>query len=63
MELKFKPCNRELHNVDVNGTNWPSLQCSSGHLYLRTVDRAGNSAIRPMRNCDCWFTWKRERAA
>lgn len=61
--VQFQPCNRSLRNVDVNGTSWPELVCSSGQLYLRTTDGAGNSALRSMRNCDCYLRWKAERVA
>lgn len=69
---QFVPCNQEQRNVDVNGSNWPELFCSGGHLYLRTtqviydghrVEIRQNSAVRPMRNCSCWLRWERESAA
>jgi hypothetical protein len=55
---EFKACNRVQQNVDVRGTSWPELFCSGGQLYLHTVDYAGNQAVRPMRNCDCWLNRK-----
>jgi hypothetical protein len=59
---RFNPCDRWQFNVDVNGTSWPELHCMGGELYLHTTDQAGNSAIRPMRNCDCFLNWQRMKA-
>lgn len=68
---KFNACEQTRFSVDVNGTSWPELRCFGGQLYLRTTTSIRHpqtrtvlqedSALRSMRNCDCWLDYKRQK--